>query len=171
MPKVAGEPSQTVNISAAASIQVNRDKSIEAGKLVRAADQVLAQQADTLQSMNDNLQAIVKQYPPFRTDDPARAQYLESFSGLRKQMEALQVPKLDSGQDVLPKEIRFPTEHQGLGIPNLDPASASDAQVAAASRQVEAAIAKVSDQREALASGVSQVLGGTGYTDLLKQLG
>jgi len=169
-PKAVGEQTQTVSISAAASIQVNRDKSIEAGKLVREADQVLAKQETTLREMNANLQAIVKQFPPFRTDDPSRAKYLEAFSGLRQQVESLQVPR-PSREDALPKEIRFPTDHQGLGIPNLDPATASDAQVAEAAQQVDEVIAKIAGQRDGLTRDVFQALGGADYTEMLKQLG
>lgn len=169
--KVAAEQQgQTVSISAAASIQVNRDKSLEAGKLVREADQVLAKREETLREMDADLQAIVKQFPPFRTDDPNRSRYLESFSGLRQQMESLQVPR-PSKDTELPKEIQFPTDYEALGIPSLDPTSASDEEVAAAAEKVQAEIARVVGQRESLADGVIQALGGKDYTDMVEQLG
>jgi len=168
-PMAALGQDNAVNISTTASIQANREKSIEAGKLIREAEKVLTQQENILQGMNDNLQAIVKQFPPFLADDPARADYLDGFSGLRKQLESLRVPRQSSTEGVLPKEIRFPSNRNGSEIPNLDAATASDEQVAAVSQKVEMAIAKIASQRDAMSHDVIQSLGGKSYTDMLER--
>ncbi|NWG87671.1 MAG: hypothetical protein HXY26_09240 [Hydrogenophilaceae bacterium] len=84
-----------------------------------------------LNKMKDALTAIVKQYPPYRVEDRRRVEYLQLFSGLRKEIEALTTPL---GQSV------EQTAKAAAQVPALDPAKASDQEVRSAVQSLEHAL-------------------------------
>ncbi|PIX01097.1 MAG: hypothetical protein COZ79_08845 [Hydrogenophilales bacterium CG_4_8_14_3_um_filter_62_83] len=158
---------ERVSISSAATIQLGQDRAISAGKLINQADRTLAKQQETLSHMNANLQVIVKQFPPYGQQDPQRTAFLMAFSGLRKEIEALQVPRDPQAEQGLPDGVGLPSQGQGLNLPNLD-ATASDKQVAEAAQSIQTMIVQVAGQRADLARSVQSALGG-GYSSLAQQ--
>lgn len=84
-----------------------------------------------LGQMKEALTAIVKQYPPYTVEDRRRVQYLQLFSGLRKEIEALTTP-LGQSVEQSAKAV--------AQVPTLDPAKASDQEVVAAVRSLEQAL-------------------------------
>ncbi|MDR3395064.1 MAG: hypothetical protein P4L70_08720 [Parasulfuritortus sp.] len=169
VPTVGSGVVDKVSISSTAGIQLGRDQSISGGKLINQADQTLAKQQDTLSHMNEKLAAIIKQYPPYGEQDPQRVAYLKEFSGLRKELESLQVPRDPQAESTLPKTVNFPSQGKGLSIPSLDWA-ASDKQVANAAQHVQASISQVAGQRADLAQSVQSALGGSAYSNLVQTL-
>jgi hypothetical protein len=168
-PNAGTSSTEKISISPAAGIQLGQDQTIAAGKLVNQADQTLAKQQDTLKKMNDNLTAIVKQFPPYGAQDPQRLAYLNSFSGLRQQIEELQIPRNPQAESGMPKQINLPSQDQGLSLPKLD-STASDKQIADAAQSVQTAIVQVSGQRADLSQSVHAALGGSSYSSLLQKL-
>ncbi|TCS70125.1 hypothetical protein EDC61_11730 [Sulfuritortus calidifontis] len=84
-----------------------------------------------LSQMKEALTEIVKQYPPYSVEDRRRVAYLQLFSGLRKEIEALTAPL---GQSV------EQSAKAAAQVPVLDPVKASDQEVVAAVRSVEQAL-------------------------------
>ncbi len=152
----AREPAM-VNISDLASLRFQKDQSIEAGKRIRQVDQAMEQQASVMRQMQSELGAIVKQYPPFASDDPQRAKYLEAFSGLRAQIEAVTWPKEPALETLVPLGMRLPAAlGQTPPIPDL-PKTASDADVRNAYASIGSALGVLAGQREALADSVRAI--------------
>jgi hypothetical protein len=130
---------------------------------LNAADQLIAQ-------IKDNLTNIVKQYPPFSQDSPQRITYLNSITGLRKQLEALTFPPqretneipAQSGQFMEWQNFSPPmpvTPKQGeLAIPELAP-FASDEEVARAMEQVARAHEQVVQMKQTMWEDVMQFVG------------
>lgn len=166
-PVVGRSSAERVSISSAASIQLGRELAISAGKLINQTDRTLAKQQETLSHMNNSLLAIVKQFPPYGQQDPQRTAFLMAFSGLRKEIEALQVPRDTQAELGLPNGVGLPSQGQGLGLPNLD-AGVSDKQVAQAAQSIQAVIIQVAGQRADLAQSVQSALGG-GYSRIAQQ--
>jgi len=146
----------TVNISHVASLRLKKDQSIEAGKRVHQVDQVMARQIEALDQMRSKLGAILRQYPPFAFDDPERAKYLEAFSGLRAQIEALTWPKEPTLDALIPQQIQLPKFGNVPDVPKLLP-DASDDEVRMAYASIETALGVVTGQRGALAESVRTV--------------
>lgn len=61
-------------------------------KGVRKTNEGLNNAADQTVKMQDNLNNVVKNYPPFPADSPERKNLLMSYSSLRKEIESLMVP-------------------------------------------------------------------------------
>lgn len=68
---------------------------------VRHAQAAIGQISDLLGRMEDGLQAIVKQYPPYPAESRERMELLNSIAGLRKQIDALTFPPPDREQPTL----------------------------------------------------------------------
>lgn len=121
----------------------------EVGNTVEKADQLLTK-------MEDELGKVVKMYPPYPIDNPERVSLLNSFGGLRRQIDALTFPPpatldavgrlIGSQEDPNAKDAAG-TEKQSIAslvkepmwdIPTIDPLTASDEDVSKALDQVEA---------------------------------
>lgn len=161
---------ETVTISAAATIQLGRDQTIQGGKLVQQTDQTYAKQQELLNKMDNQLQGILKQFPPYGAADPQRVAYLKEFSGLKKEIEALQFPKDTSAEQGLPKGVALASGESVPTLPSLNGATVSDQQVAEAAKQVQSAYEQVTAHRQALAQSVQAALGGNGYASQVKNL-
>ena len=159
-----------VTLSQGANAQAGQESSAQAAKLINQTDRVYAKQQDLLKKMDEQLQGIVKQYPPYGNTDPKRLEYLKSFDGLRREIEALQFPKDPQAEQGLPQGVALPTGQASLGLPNLSGASVTDAQVGNAASYVQSALAQVTQQRERLANSVHAALGGSTYSSLVKSL-
>lgn len=161
---------ETVTISTAATIQLGRDQTIQGGKLVQQTDHAYAKQQELLNKMDNQLQGILKQFPPYGAEDPQRVAYLKEFSGLKKEIEALQFPKDSSAEQGLPKGVALASEGGVPTLPSLNGATVSDQQVSEAAKQVQSAYEQVAAHRQALAQSVQVALGGNGYASLVKNL-
>ncbi|UFS72420.1 hypothetical protein LPW11_09545 [Geomonas sp. RF6] len=60
---------------------------------LREKDQALEKLSQKIGSLKEPLQAIVKQYPPFSPEDKERVEFLKQYAGLRKEIDALTVPR------------------------------------------------------------------------------
>lgn len=170
-PNVNSGQAEKVTISLGVGIHLSQDQSIAAGRLINQADQTLSRQQAVLSGMHDQLQGILKQFPPYGAEDPQRIAYLKSFSGLKKEIESLQFPRDSQAEQGLPKGVVLPSQSSvGKGIPDLSGASVSDQQVAQAAGQIQTALAQVTRQREVLAQSVQAALGGSGYSELAQKL-
>lgn len=89
----------------------------------RADNKTTDSAANLIGQMKGQLDAIVKNYPPYPMGDSNRAQYLKTFSGLRKEIERMTIP-LD-------------VEVQELST------SSDDAEVAAAARKLDIIINRI----------------------------
>lgn len=140
------------------------DGSNQVAQAIRASDNAMGQIGDALAKMKKALTQIVKQYPPYSMEDRERMQYLESVSGLRKEIEALsRSMPMPNGQSSA-FEVAFAggdrltvspvaNEVAKIGIPVLTKQS-SDAEVKTALSQVGLA-----EQRlNAIRTGVSETV-------------
>jgi hypothetical protein len=120
----------------------------EVGATVEKADQLLSK-------MEEKLGAVVKIYPPYPVDNPERISMLNSFGGLRKQIEALTFPPPET-LDALGRLLGAQTDANAENtvnseqvtavslikepmwdIPELDPLAAADEAVSKAYEQVK----------------------------------
>ncbi len=148
---------------------------------VKVADRAMGSIASLIGVMKEDLQGIVKNFPPFPPGSQERAEYLRSFSALRKQIEQLTFPPQHDGASKImadsavtgengdwqvpvatgePLTIRREEVHvgpRGLNIPDL-PGSASDAEIAAALKKLESAAATLAERRAGLAADAAGVL-------------
>lgn len=170
LPEAPADPVQKATvpaISAKTAAVAERMASLEgvhqAARMVRSADRAMAGIQDALTGMKEALTQIVKQYPPYHLESQERIEYLNSISGLRKQIEAL-VPYMDLGSQARepvifpdrPEEVfplsAFPAPR--LELPLLGSRS-SDTEVVTALGQVEQASHDVSIARTRMAEGVA----------------
>ncbi len=128
----------------------------QAASVVRAVDDTVEKADELLSGMESELGAVVKMYPPYPIDNPERISMLNSFAGLRRQIDALTFPPpatLEAVGRVLSSrdeaESSDPAESKNLSvaalvkepmwdIPTLDPSTASDDEVDQALEQVKA---------------------------------
>lgn len=115
-----------------------KDEAARVAQSVREAGKVLRQAENLFQKVDQKL-AQVKSYPPFPAGSEQRQNYINSINGLRRQLEALSVPPVESGL----APVFYPQETE---LPELDPVNASDDDVAAFA-------AKVTDAKASLAQG------------------
>ena len=124
------------------------DRQYAAAKEIRTRDQAMKAVGDTIDQMSEQLEAIVKNYPPFPPGSEERVQRLRSYAALRQIIDRLTVPPekeartlmagrkkkeptAESDQWALHIDPRgttktvwkedLPTGPTGLNIPDLDP--------------------------------------------------
>jgi len=146
-----------------AQISQVKDSLAETALNIRGAQQGLDRAGELLNELDATLTGIVKQYPPFAQDNPQRVAYLNTITGLRKQLEALAFPPespraeiklpansgLDWALSALPQPAR--PEPGDLAIPELTP-DATDAELVRMLGVVEVA----RDRVEALKTGMRE---------------
>ncbi len=124
---------------------------------------------DLLSQIKERLVHIVKQYPPFASDDPQRLAYLNAITGLRKQLDALEFPPEQSTTEVASQGkgngVELPTLpanplKQDTPIPGLDTASASDEEVQSALQAIRQMQDKVHEAQGKLWQDVVDFVGG-----------
>jgi len=148
---------------------------------INVADRAMASIAGLIGGMKEALQGIVKNFPPFPLGSPERAEFLRSFSALRKQIEQLTFPPQHDGASKIladpavsgengdwqvpvangkPLTIRREEVHvgpRGLDIPDLL-GSASDEEVAAALKKLDSAAATLAERQAGLAADAAGVM-------------
>jgi hypothetical protein len=139
-----------------AQLRGRQDVLNQAASVVREVGNTADKADQLLTKMEESLGQVVKMYPPYPVDNPERVTLLNSFGGLRRQIDALTFPPpetldavgrlLGAPEDPNAKDATS-TERQSIAslvkepmwdIPTLDPLSASDADVSKALDQVEA---------------------------------
>lgn len=114
---------QTRN-AAFANIAAVKDEAAMVAQSVRKAADALAKAQHTVRAMQAQVEAMVKQYPPFPPGSEQRLSYLNSISALRQQLESMTIPP---PPDQL-EPVYYPRESD---LPALDPDTASDEDVLA----------------------------------------
>lgn len=122
-----------------------------------------AEKADQLLGgMEEALGEVVKMYPPYPVDNPERISLLNSFGGLRRQIDALTFPPPDTlqavgnvlatGEEAMgnpeeadKKSVVSLIKDPMWDIPLLDPETASDKEVGKALEEVNALKARLEE--------------------------
>ena len=112
-----------------------KDEAAQLARSVRDASQALDRVGAVLKEMHRSV-AMVKNFPPFPPGSEQRVQFIQGLNGLRKVLDALTVPPVDKGMEL----VFYPRESE---FPDLDPRSASDAEVAVFGRAAEVAMSKL----------------------------
>jgi len=126
---------QTRN-AAFANIAAVKDEAAQMAQSVRKAAEALTMTRETVRSMQVQVDALVKQYPPFPPGSEQRLKYLNSISALRQQLEAMTIPP---PADRL-EPVFSPRERE---LPALDPATASDEDVLAFARALDGVAGRI----------------------------
>jgi hypothetical protein len=153
-----GSDAVKLNISPSSRLQSDRDIPIALGNRARDTDATFERALDLVKDMKAQVTAITKQFPPFATDSDERIRYLNSFSSLRKQVEALTFPSEPEAVGAW-NQVQFPAKDMNLGIPSLDPITASDQEVFQAEADLELIHADLTRQRVSLYDSVMAALG------------
>lgn len=129
----AGMPDTRVDTQhgAFAALAALKDKAGHFAQSVRQSDRALAQAQATVKAMRSQVQILVKQYPPFPPGSEQRLDYLKSISALRHQLEAMTIPPLEGRAE----PVFYPRKSE---LPTLDPLAASDEDIAAFDRVLDA---------------------------------
>jgi hypothetical protein len=152
-----GQASPTAEVAGAfAQLRTRQEGLNQVASTVRELDRTVDRAGDLLGAMQEDLAAIVKMYPPYPLDNPERVSLLNSFGGLRRQIDALTFPPPESLKRIDAElgetagngaEISEKGKPEGLAqlldrepmwdIPALDAESASDDEVALALAHIE----------------------------------
>lgn len=170
--------------------RVNDDLNVVATS-VRNADTAMGTINTYVEQMKTQLDAIVKNYPPYPPGSQERVKFLRMFNGLRAQIDVLSAPTDDKGgqqimanpsvaagdwtvpigQDGTSVTIRKQEVHTGptgLGIPTLTD-TATDADIAAARANLDVAQATLANRRAGLGTDASAITRSQDYnTDVAK---
>lgn len=105
-----------------ANLVGNKDEAAQVAQTVREAAGALERAQGLVGSMREQVQILIKNYPPFPPGSEQRLQYLNSISTFRQQLEAMNIPPLEIGgePDIYPRSSELPA---------LDPARATDAEI------------------------------------------
>lgn len=119
-------------------------------------------------AMRDALTGIVKQYPPFPPDSRQRADFLDNFSNLRKEIDALTFPppapfppEVTPDEEMIPgAEVAKNLKELAEGVPRLGVSTeTSDQTVAEALEEIKKALAEVDTQKGKLWEDVVKFVG------------
>ena len=152
-----------------AQARVRQDVLNKAADVVREVAATVDKADRLLGQMEESLGGVVKMYPPYPVDNPERISLLNSFGGLRRQIDALTFPppeSLDAVDKALALGANAAANASGSDkksavslikepmwdIPLLDPKSASDEEVGKALETVNSLKARL----EELQSGMWQ---------------
>jgi len=121
-PRVADEnAAENVAVTGFASLAAAKDEVIQGARSIRETHKSLDVVAGVLKELNDAVQ-LVKNYPPFPQGNEKRIDYITGINGLRQQLEALEIPPVKGEQEA----VFYPRES---GLPQLDPITATDADI------------------------------------------
>jgi hypothetical protein len=84
---------------------------------IRVADQSMGKIEDLIQKMKDNLNGIVKQYPPFPPGSEERVRLLKNFNSFRKQIDQLTFPPKETGAMKIMADPEIVPEAGGWEVP------------------------------------------------------
>jgi len=117
-----------------------------------------------LAAMKDGLQAIVKHYPPYPPDNPERIELLNQVSGLKKEIEALDISRggdIDTVVVAADKKAADAVPAFGdLSVLDKLPGDViTDEDLAQLLRQVESSQAKVAEARQKMWADLQDLVG------------
>jgi hypothetical protein len=164
-----------------AVLRSRQDELNDVATVVHDVNSVTDKAEQLLGEMESKLGTLVKIYPPYPLDNPERVSMLNSFAGLRKQIDALTFPSPDE----LGAIGRLPTLHGGgseigkpntpaelnsaagngeiklpmFDIPDLDSSTASDVEVAQTYEKVVAAKDAIQELQSRIWKDVETFLG------------
>jgi hypothetical protein len=93
-----------------------------AAKTIRTSDEAMKAVGDTLQRMSSELEAIVKNYPPFPPGSEERLHRLRAYAGLRDMIDRLTIPpKEDARTQMGGRNADGPTAMEDLWVLSIDP--------------------------------------------------
>ena len=149
------QASSTTQVAGAYALLRNHQEVLnQAAVTVREVGKTAEEAGQLLSRMEKDLTVLVKIYPPYPLDNPERIDLLNSFGGLRRQIDALTFPppeSLDAVDQVLvdppdesakllgkPESLSASLDREPMwDIPFLDPSSASDDEVSKALEHVK----------------------------------
>lgn len=102
---------QMVKAAGAGVRNVNDTLTLVAGNIL-AADGAMEMIGRYIGMMKADLEAIIKNYPPYPMGDPKRAKYLRSFIALRDEIDRITIPPRDPGAK---KIMSDPSVNPGAG--------------------------------------------------------
>lgn len=108
--------------AAFARLAGSKDDAAQVAQTVREVTDALEHAQALVGAMREQVQILVKNYPPFPPGSEQRLQYLNSISALRQQLEAMNIPPLESGVE----PVLYPRE---ADLPELDPERATDVEI------------------------------------------
>lgn len=114
-----------------AALASGKDEASRMAQSAREMQRALQAASVTLQAMRQAVDAVLKQYPPFPPGSEQRVGYLNSVAALRQQIEAMTVPPPQDEAGV----VIYPRLDD---LPELDPSSATDEDIAAFARTLQA---------------------------------
>ncbi|MGQ9861059.1 MAG: hypothetical protein ACUVSD_03500 [Thiobacillaceae bacterium] len=131
----AGEREPNVRVqtryAAYATLAGIKDEASQTAQAAREMHQALQAARTTVEAMRQAADAVLKQYPPFPPGSEQRLSYLRSIAALRQQLDAMTVPPRNDQMG----PIFFP---RSSDLPELDPSRATDDDVAAFGRALDA---------------------------------
>ncbi|MCI0492578.1 MAG: hypothetical protein L0Z07_06555 [Planctomycetes bacterium] len=130
-----------------AELAASKEAALDVAQSAREIGKTLEQAGELLGRAHQEIK-LVKNYPPFPAGNEQRLQFINSLSGLKRQLEALTVPAVKDGLE----PVFYPME---TGLNELV-ATASDEDVAMFASGVNAAMTTLAAGKESL---YEQVLG------------
>ncbi len=122
-----GKESASTSQVAVAFAQIRGQQEVlnQAASLVREVVSTAEKAEQLLNSMEEDLGAVVKMYPPYPIDNPDRISLLNSFGGLRRQIDALTFPPPES-LDALGKVLGVEKDSKAAEGEQIDSTVASN---------------------------------------------
>jgi len=137
-PRIAEENSaENVAFAGFVSLAAAKDEVIQGARSIRETHKALDAVDGVLKELNQAVQ-LVKNYPPFPQGNEKRVDYITAINGLRQQLEALEIPPVKGGQEA----VFYPRES---GLPQLDPVTATDADILSLGQALDELRLKVND--------------------------
>jgi len=115
---------------------------------VRSSDRALEALGQKIDAMKAPLDSIVKNFPPFSSEDKARMKLLREYSSIRKEIDQL----------TLPPPPEFAKARRAVAVPPPLAPSADDSQIADHIVKLDATTAQLSLQRGELAADTASFL-------------
>lgn len=106
----AGTSAPATQLSAFARLWQQKDAAIAWLQAATESMDRLRRGQDIVAAMRREIEALVKNYPPFPPGSEERLQYLRSISALRQQLDALTVPPRIEAAPVVPKLPQQPPD-------------------------------------------------------------
>ncbi|MDD2308153.1 MAG: hypothetical protein PHH91_01050 [Desulfuromonadaceae bacterium] len=136
--------------------KMQSDKSTrnEVAASIKNADSTMVEIGTKIDSMKENLEIIVKNFPPYPPGSNERINFLRNFNSLRQQIDALTIPRPNETSDIALKLQGLGTGKGGLNIPAL-----ADSVPEATDPQIHQAIGNLDRARKTLDAGRAALAG------------
>lgn len=130
------------------SIQASHSARNEVAASIKNADSSMLEIGTKIDAMKENLEIIVKNFPPYPPGSDDRLKFLRNFNSLRQQIDALTIPRPNETSDIALKLRGLSTDKGGLNIPAL-----ADSVPEATDPQIHQAIGNLGKARKSLDAG------------------